>query len=238
MTRKIVQGLLASSMALSLNAIAYADELVDVDVVSEGVTASVTLEVMDSEQPLILGQKETVDTDETVEESEDSTSEELDITEEIVEETVEEMADVEEITPSIAKVSTSLFEVNGEEIPFSAYTVDGFTYVKITDVAHALSGTASCFDIVWNRQLDGFELTTRKNFFIEKYLYTLLDEESKEVLPSVLPTYQNGEVLDLVSYVIDGNSYYQLAELSDLLQFDLSWDKDNKTVAINTLVLG
>lgn len=216
MTRKMLQGLLVTSLALSLNTVAYADEVKQDDASLDTVTEYT----------------ETVDA--TVEAF---VSEFEEGTEVVLEETevVEEEFDNSPVT---AKVSKSQILVNGEEIPMGAYAIDGSTYVKITDLAFSLAGTASAFDVVWSRELNGFEFTTGKNFFIEKYLYEVLDDENKEVERSSLKNYKKNATLDVVSYVIDGNSYFRLSEMSELLQFSLGWDQEEKVVAINTTVLG
>lgn len=225
MTRKMLQGLLVTSLALSLNTVAYADEV----------------KQDDASLDMVTEYTETVDAtvEAFVSESEEGTEVVLEEgTEAVLEEETEAVEEEFDNSPVTAKVSKSQILVNGEEIPMGAYAIGGSTYVKITDLAFSLAGTASAFDVVWSRERNGFEFTTGKNFFIEKYLYEMLDDENKEVERSSLKNYKKNATLDVVSYVIDGNSYFRLSEMSELLQFSLGWDQEEKVVAINTTVLG
>ena len=44
----------------------------------------------------------------------------------------------------------------------------------------------------------------------------------------------DGQEIELIGYVINGNNYFQLRDLGDKLGFGVSWDNDTRTVVITT----
>ena len=44
----------------------------------------------------------------------------------------------------------------------------------------------------------------------------------------------DGQEIELIGYVINGNNYFQLRDLGDKLGFGVSWDNDTHTVVITT----
>ena len=54
-------------------------------------------------------------------------------------------ADTKTAVASNAKVA-----VNGAEIAPEAYTIDGYTFFKLRDVAAAVAGTEAGFDVTWD----------------------------------------------------------------------------------------
>ena len=45
----------------------------------------------------------------------------------------------------------------------------------------------------------------------------------------------DGQEIELIGYVINGNNYFQLRDLGDKLGFGVSWDNDTRTVVITTV---
>ena len=48
----------------------------------------------------------------------------------------------------------------------------------------------------------------------------------------------DGQEIELIGYVINGNNYFQLRDLGDKLGFGVSWDNDTRTVVITTQPTG
>jgi chaperonin GroES len=49
-----------------------------------------------------------------------------------------------------AVASSAKVAVNGVEIAPTAYTIDGYTFFKLRDVAAAVANTAASFDVAWD----------------------------------------------------------------------------------------
>ena len=62
--------------------------------------------------------------------------------------------------PAKAERSSAKVAVNGEAIAPQAYTIDGYTYFKLRDVAKALSGTVAGFDVAWDHEAKMVALQT------------------------------------------------------------------------------
>lgn len=132
-------------------------------------------------------------------------------------------------------------EVNGEEIPFVAYTIEGYTYVRLTDLAYSLTGTASRFNVAWENAANGFIFASGQNYHTEDYYYAAQQEEAKTAIKSSVPMFELGAgavPMGLTSYIIDGESYFQLDQMSQVLDFSLAWDSETDVISLNTKVFG
>ena len=60
------------------------------------------------------------------------------------------------------------------------------------------------------------------------------DGASKNAKLSASPIYLNGELIELTAYNIGGNNYFKLRDLGQAFDFDVSWDNEAKTIAVET----
>ncbi len=134
--------------------------------------------------------------------------------------------------PSSAKVL-----VNGEEVAFGAVTIQDYTYFRLTDLACALRGTASRFTVNWNGDTSSINLNFGETHQVKGDEFaSVKSAQQGERFTSQITL--DGENIDVLGYVIDGVSYFQLSGLEDYLDFTLGWDGGTSTITLDTRVLG
>ncbi len=134
-----------------------------------------------------------------------------------------------------ATPSASSVLVNGTKTAFDAYTIDGFTYFKLRDIAAALTGTPSAFDVQWNAEKFCIELTTGKDY-AKQDDDLMTGQAVKPVIASStkMGVILNGEEAELSGYSIEGNTYFQLRDLGEQLGFAVDWNAVEKSIAITS----
>lgn len=132
-------------------------------------------------------------------------------------------------SPTNAKVT-----VNGKEISFDAYNINGNNYFKLRDVAFALSGSEKQFEVEWDESKRAINL-------ISDYTYSLVGGEmlkgdgvKKNGRLNKSPVYKDGEKVNLTGYNINGNNYFKLRDLGFAFDTSVMWDSLTKTIIIDT----
>lgn len=224
MKQHITRYILASTFALSLNSISFADEItVEVPVVDVAITLDAELETASD----VLLVAEVEETEEVVE---------------VAAEPVDYTFPVEEVenwsANPVAEVSTVSIEVNNSLAHLATYVIEEFNYVKVEDLAHALTKTTAKFDFSYNEALSGFEFITGNNYSNYNFEYTVLAADAKMATRSPIAMYHHGEEVGIITYLIDGYNYVQLDQMSRFLDFTIGWDQEAKRVTLDTKVLG
>lgn len=142
-----------------------------------------------------------------------------------------------EITDANAKSTTSKVMVNGKEIQFEAYNINGNNYFKLRDVAKALSGTSKQFEVEWDPELKSIHLISNKPY----------TEVGGELLPgdgkakvaewgtgTIYANYFINYPLEIKPYLINGNNYFKLRDLGNHFDFGVDWDGENNCVLIDS----
>ncbi|WP_059047071.1 hypothetical protein [Paenibacillus rubinfantis] len=125
-----------------------------------------------------------------------------------------------------AKVARSSTYFDGVEKITNGFNIAGNNYYNLRDLARNFLGTPSQFNITWNPQFQAIEIETGKAYspqepedsiyFNRNNSYTAKLSTSKVML--------NGVIQSIKSYNIEGNNYFQLRDLADIIPFDLSFD--------------
>jgi len=133
-----------------------------------------------------------------------------------------------------ATVNKNDIKLNGEPISLAAYTIDGNNYFKLRDLAMALSGTETQFEVGWDENNQRIRLTSAS-------VYTPTGNEGKgapaaSVIahPSKASVWLDGTELKLQAYEINGNNFFKLRDLGAALHFNVIWEEETKTIYINT----
>lgn len=125
--------------------------------------------------------------------------------------------------------------VNGKLIPFDSYNINGNNYFKLRDIAYHLNGTESQFSVNWISAYNTIALKTGS-------AYTPVGGEgsiatgthSVTVSPSTAGVTVNGSYVNLSAYNINGNNYFKLRDLGNVLNFGVSWSAETNSVIIYT----
>ncbi len=124
--------------------------------------------------------------------------------------------------------------VNGAEVKFDAYTINGNNYFKLRDLAYVLSGSAKQFNVTWNDAKGEIELVSQSAYTpVGGELQQGGGKECQAAL-NVSTIYLDGCVEPLTAYTINGNNYFKLRDLGIAFDFDVTWDGERNTVIIDT----
>ena len=130
--------------------------------------------------------------------------------------------------------TTSTVLVNGAEVEFDAYNINGNNYFKLRDVAAAITGSEKQFGVEWDAAKRAINLTSNS-------LYVQVGGELSKgagiVKTGILngaPIYKDGVQISLTAYNIDGNNYFKLRDLGASFDIGIFWDDNTKTIRIDT----
>jgi len=125
--------------------------------------------------------------------------------------------------------------VNGMLVGFNAFNIGGYSFFRLRDVAFAINGTRSQFDVSWDAQLSVINLLPGRG-------YTPLGTEMETdrplgimiAAPSTMPVLISGVQTHLRTYNIGGYTYFMLRDLGAALGFFVDWDEIGRTILIDT----
>ncbi|MCD8180069.1 MAG: copper amine oxidase N-terminal domain-containing protein [Firmicutes bacterium] len=140
----------------------------------------------------------------------------------------------EGINSLTATNSNAKLLVDGEEVEISGYTVNDSNYYKIRDIAMILRNTNAKFDVAWDEDLSAITVSRGVKYTI---VGGELSEDSATALnveQNTAPVYVDGEETELFSYNINGNTYFKIRDIGDMVGFEVDWDGDAQAVVIKT----
>lgn len=137
------------------------------------------------------------------------------------------------LTNPTAHVSRHKVTLNGAKADLAAYTINGSNYFKLRDLAKALKGLDSEFEVKWNAAQQRIDLTSRTAYTPVGGEQTALPAGNKAASLTNASVYLDGKPLSLTAYSISGNNYFKLRDLGDALGFSVDWDNATSTVTIS-----
>ncbi len=154
-----------------------------------------------------------------------------------VKEPVQEPVKKPELKPAAAVPTASKVVVNGKEVAFEAYNIDGNNYFKLRDLAKAVNGTKKQFEV-------GFDAASNAISLKAEAAYTAVGGEleasgaagEQQAVPSSSALLLNGEKLELGAYNINGNNYFKLRDIAKAFNIGVTWDGKLNTVGIDTAI--
>lgn len=132
-------------------------------------------------------------------------------------------------TPNNASVA-----VDSKPIEIGAYNIGGYNYFKLRDIAAALNGTGSNFEVGYDADAKCISLTTDKAYTVAGGELGEKPTAEKTAEVSNQKIMLNGKDVTMQAYVIDGYNYFQLRELGTNLGFDVTWDDTAKAINMVT----
>jgi len=129
--------------------------------------------------------------------------------------------------------TTSPVLVNGENVAFQAYHINGRNFFKLRDIAYVLNGTAAEFSVRFSNA--GAILITSGQAYVPvggEMANTSVGATT--ATPTSSAILLNRERVDFTAYHIDGNNYFMLRDLGYALGFAVDWDEETGTISINT----
>lgn len=142
-----------------------------------------------------------------------------------------------EIGDSIASYTNSKVLVDGKEIKFEAYNINGNNYFKLRDIAYALTnhGTGGIFfDVKWDGERNMVNLVSSSKYEAVGGELGEGDGQNKQYQRSTNALIKDGVNVNLNAYLINGNNYFKLRDLGKLIGFNVLWDGENNCILIDT----
>ena len=132
-----------------------------------------------------------------------------------------------------ANPTNSKVLVNGKEVAFDAYTIDGSNYFKLRDLAYVLNGTEKQFEVGWDNASKTITLTSGQGYTANgSEMAKGGGAQSASVSASKLII--DGKEVSLTAYSIGGNNYFKLRDIGQAFDFGIGWDNASKTITIDT----
>lgn len=133
-----------------------------------------------------------------------------------------------------ATTTQSNIVLDGNNIYCMGFNILDNNYFMLRDLAENLSGSTSQFDVIWNGEKNRIEIVTGK-------VYTAVDSKNTKSYysdrkysanPTNSEIFIDGQVQSVIAYNIDGNNYFKLRDLGDLIPFDVTWDDQANEIRI------
>jgi hypothetical protein len=132
-----------------------------------------------------------------------------------------------------AKPTASRVVVDGKNLSFDAYNINGNNYFKLRDLAYALNGSPTQFDVGWNGANNAIALTSGKPYTAVGGEMASSGAGDKTATPTSSKITLNGGEVSLTAYNIGGNNYFKLRDIAQTFDFGVFWDSANNMIFIN-----
>lgn len=151
-----------------------------------------------------------------------------------VEEPEEIFTAPEELLPAEATMNTAPIYIDGMEFVLEAYTINGYNYFKLRDLAFALTGTPAQFEVVWLEEQNAVGLFAEYRYSPVGNELTASGIASASAQPSPCRIYVDGAAVSLGAYLINSNNYFRLRDIGMLFDFSVEWDEQAGAILIRT----
>ena len=132
------------------------------------------------------------------------------------------------------KKATANVSVNGNVVDMAGVLVSESNYYKIRDVAFVLATGVNRFSVSWDEERNAISITTgRKYTPVGGELSGTGSLSGAEVSYNKVTLIVNGQKKTLDAYNIDGNNYFKIRDLADIIGFTVGWDSVSGTVTID-----
>ena len=132
-----------------------------------------------------------------------------------------------------ANPTSSAIYVDGQKIDFEAYNINGNNYFKLRDVAWALSGTDTQFNVTWNDAEGVINLLSGEDYGKNGAL-SVGNGKVKSATLNTAPIMKDGSYVNMTAYNIEGNNFFKLRDLGEQFGFNVGWNGTANAVTIDT----
>ena len=132
-----------------------------------------------------------------------------------------------------ASISNAKISVNGKTQDVPGYTVNNNNYYKIRDIAMLLRGTSKRFDVSWDSGKNAVNiLTGRKYTVVGGELESAEDTKNLDIVLSSGGFLKDGVAIDISAYNINGNNYFKIRDIAEIIGFTVGWDDPTSTIPL------
>lgn len=136
--------------------------------------------------------------------------------------------------PEVALATKQSFEANGVSTDICIYNINGYNYFKLRDIAALCDSTSKAFSVGYDSASGTISLNTSGDYTPSANDIKPSDGENKTATSSKATVLINGKKVTLISYNIDGYTYYQLRELCEVLNIGVVWNEQTQTMGFDT----
>ncbi|MCL2153416.1 MAG: copper amine oxidase N-terminal domain-containing protein [Oscillospiraceae bacterium] len=133
-----------------------------------------------------------------------------------------------------ATPTASTVLVDGANIAFDAYYIEGNNYFKLRDIANSLSGSEKQFEVSWDAANKAIFLASGKAYTPVGGEMASKGSDDKTPWPTSSKIYLDGKEVAFTAYYIEGNNYFKLRDIGEAVGFKVDYYDSEKTVAIDT----
>ena len=124
--------------------------------------------------------------------------------------------------------------VNGTNVAFDAYHIEGNNYFKLRDLAYSINGTEKQFQVYWDAGNNAISLTSGQAYTSVGGEMAGRGSGSEAAEPTAARVFVNGQAVQLKAYHINGNNYFMLRDIGEALNFGVTWDGPNNRIIVST----
>lgn len=134
-----------------------------------------------------------------------------------------------------AAATASKVLVDGRQVAFEAYNINGSNYFKLRDIAMAVNGTQKSFEVGWDNANKAISLTAGQAYTATGgELAVSSKPTAKQAALSTSKVYLAGQEANLTAYLIEGNNYFKLRDIGEALGITITWDAQTNSIGIDT----
>lgn len=115
-----------------------------------------------------------------------------------------------------------------------AYNINGNNYFKLRDIAQLLTGSAKTFDIEYDASTNSINMLSLFDYTSVGGELTKGDGKTRNAAVSTAFLTYDGVPVSVACYNIDGNNYFKLRDVTDVLDCKVEWDNENQLIKIIT----
>ncbi|NMC28324.1 MAG: hypothetical protein GYA42_09305 [Syntrophomonadaceae bacterium] len=136
----------------------------------------------------------------------------------------------------LAAPNRSAVLIDGKEVAFDAYTIYGYNYFKLRDLAIALNGSAKQFEVSWDGAINAISLMPGDAYTPRGgELLTSIQPSSLLAFPANSAIIIGGKEVAMKAYSINSFTYFKLRDLGVAMEFGVSWDAVANSIKIDTM---
>ena len=138
--------------------------------------------------------------------------------------------------PVLALPSQSPVIVDGRQMDLAVYNIGGNTYFKLRDLAEALNGTGKQYNVGWDNESRQVAIESGQPYqpvagdpTAPQSTVPSLGKQPSDAYVSF-----DGRKVEAEKYNINGNNYFKLRDLAQLLDFQVEWQQSSRSILIDT----
>lgn len=130
---------------------------------------------------------------------------------------------------------SSAISVDGTSVSFQAYTIGGYNYFKLRDLAEALNGSGKQFEIGYDSATSSITMTSGTAYTpVGGELSGAAGTANVNAKASNVSVYLDGTKLSLTAYNIADNNYFKLRDIASAVNFGVTYDSTTGNIGIDT----